>query len=121
MDKISGIAMNLETIFNVNYEDFVEKVVKASYQRPILVDIWADWCPPCLVLAPVLERLINDYEGSIFLAKVDIDEGENMKIAGQYKVRGFPTVILFFQGEEKGRFSGAKTQSAIESFIEDLT
>lgn len=109
-----------ESIYDVNYEDFAEKVIQASYHRPILVDIWADWCPPCVVLAPILEKLIDDYEGSIFLAKVDIDEGENMKIAGQYKVRGFPTVILFVQGEEKGRFSGANTQSTIESFIEDL-
>jgi len=107
-------------IFNTRYEEFQQSVIQASYNRPILVDIWADWCAPCLVLAPVLEMVINDYNGHIALAKVDVDDGENMKVAGQYKVRGFPTVILFVRGEEKGRFHGAKTKSQVESFIEDV-
>jgi thioredoxin 1 len=88
--------------------------------RPVLVDIWADWCPPCLVLAPVLEAVIADYDGRIALAKVDVDDGDNMKLAGYYKVRGFPAVILFVNGEEKGRFHGAKSKSHVKSFIETL-
>jgi putative thioredoxin len=111
--------MSSTSIFDTNYESFQQTVLQASFTRPILVDIWADWCPPCLVLAPVLEMVLHDYAGEIALAKVDVDEGENMKIAGQYKVRGFPTVILFSQGEEKGRFHGAKSKTEVISFIQD--
>lgn len=107
------------TVFNVNYEDFQQRVIEASQQRVVLVDLWADWCPPCLVIGPVLEQLIHEYEGEVSLAKLEVDEGENMKIAGQYQVRGFPTVILFRGGEEKGRFSGAKTAGFIEQFIDE--
>jgi len=53
------------------------------------------------------------------LAKLEVDEGENMKLAGRYQVRGFPTIILFQNGEEKGRFSGAKPVSPIEQFIDE--
>jgi thioredoxin 1 len=112
--------MSNADIFSTRYEQFQQSVIQESFNRPILVDIWADWCAPCLVLAPVLEMLIQEYRGQIALAKVDVDEGENMKIAGQYKVRGFPTVILFLDGTEKGRFHGAKSKSQVQSFIEDL-
>ena len=107
-------------IFDTSYEAFQVAVVQASFARPILVDIWADWCAPCLVLAPVLETVLTDYGQKIALAKLDIDEGENMKIAGRLKVRGFPTVILFFNGEEQGRFSGAKSRSEVKAFIDAL-
>jgi thioredoxin 1 len=109
-----------KTIFNTSYEEFQRSVIQASFKHPVLLDIWAQWCAPCLVLAPVLEMVINDHAGRITLAKVDVDEGENMKVAGQYKVRGFPTVILFSDGEEKARFHGAKTKSQVESFIDDF-
>ncbi|MDH5182129.1 MAG: thioredoxin family protein [Gammaproteobacteria bacterium] len=105
-------------IINVHYEDFQEKVLQASAQRTILVDLWADWCPPCLVIGPLLEKVITDYNGEVVLAKLEVDEGENMKIAGRYQVRGFPTVMLFRDGEEKGRFSGAQTAGYIKQFIE---
>lgn len=112
--------MSSNFIFDTTYEMFQESVIDASFTRPILVDIWADWCSPCLVLAPILNNVLTDYAGKIALAKVDVDQGENMKIAGRYKVRGFPTVIFFFQGEEKGRFHGARSKTEIKSFIETL-
>jgi len=112
--------MSSDISFDTTYETFQETVIEASFSRPILVDIWADWCAPCLVLAPVLNTVLKNYAGKIALAKVDVDQGENMKIAGRYNVRGFPTVILFFHGEEKGRFHGAKPKSEIKSFIDSL-
>jgi thioredoxin 1 len=66
-----------------------------------------------------LEKVVADYNGAIALAKVEVDEGENMKIAGRYQVRGFPTVILFQNGEEKARFSGSKSIVWIQEFIEN--
>jgi putative thioredoxin len=105
-------------IFDVDYEQYDDLVVKASNDKPILVDLWADWCSPCLVIAPVLKKLIDEYEGELLLAKVEVDEGENMKLAGHYKVRGFPTVLLISNGEEVARFSGAKPLSFLREFID---
>lgn len=106
-------------IFDVDYEQFDELVIKASGEKPVLVDLWAEWCSPCLVIAPVLKKLISEYDGAIRLAKVEVDEGENMKLAGHYKVRGFPTVLLIMNGEEVARFSGAKPLSFLRDFIDD--
>jgi putative thioredoxin len=105
------------TLYDVSLEDFDQRVLAESRKRPVLLDLWADWCPPCIVISPLLASVADEYEGQIAVAKIEVDDGDNMKIAGRYQVRGFPTVILFQDGEEKGRFSGAKTKSYIEQFI----
>lgn len=87
----------------------------------MLVDLWADWCAPCLTIAPILENVIHAYAGAIALAKLEVDEGENMKIAGRYAARGFPTILLIQNGEEIGRFSGAKPAHFIKDFIANHT
>ena len=108
-------------IFSANVHNFEDKVIKASHQQPVLVDLWAEWCSPCKVIAPILKQFITEDEDQILLAKVEVDEGdgENMKLAGHYRVRGFPTVILFINGEEKARFSGAKPLSFIRQFMDE--
>jgi len=102
-------------IFDVTLADFGQQVLAASAKRPILVDFWAEWCAPCLVLAPVLERVVTQRAGTVWLARVEVDD--NMKLAGRYRVRGFPTVILFADGEELGRFSGARPAGAVDRFL----
>ncbi len=104
-------------IFDVSFEDYEEKVIAASHEVPVLVDLWADWCMPCLVIAPKLKALIEEYGGRLKLAKLEVDEGENMRLAGKYRVRGFPTVILFIDGEEKDRFHGAQPLSFLREFV----
>lgn len=107
-------------IFDSHLEDFDTKVLQASRARPVLVDFWAAWCAPCLVIAPVLERVVTDYDAAIVLAKVEVDEGDNMKLAGRYGLRGFPTVILFRDGEEAGRFSGARSADQVRAFLDQM-
>lgn len=107
----------MSDIHNIQLQDFEQRVLDASQQRIVLLDFWAEWCPPCLVIAPVLEEVVSEYKDQLTLAKLEVDEGDNMKLAGRYRVRGFPTVILFKQGEEKARFSSAQTKSFIENFI----
>ena len=119
MTTIMNQAKNSPDIYAVSLEDFDEKVIEASRQRPVLLDLWADWCSPCIVIAPILTQVIERLEGRVALAKVEVDEGENMKLAGRYRVRGFPTIILFQDGEEKARFSGAHPASFIENFIHE--
>jgi len=112
-------SMSDKLIFDTSLETFDQDVLQSSHNLPVLVDFWAEWCPPCVVVAPLLEQVVNERAGEIVLAKLEVDEGENMKLAGRYQVRGFPTIILFQNGQEKGRFSGAKPASQIEQFIDE--
>lgn len=109
----------MNTIFDTTVENFNKEVIEASHLHPILVDLWADWCPPCIVIAPILKQVVENYDSDISLAKIEVDEGKNMKIAGQYQVRGFPTILLILNGEEKARFSGAQSAAFIENFIDE--
>jgi putative thioredoxin len=103
----------------VHLDGFQSSVIDASHQRPILVDFWADWCAPCHALAPHLERVVGELEGQVLLAKVEVDEGDNMRLAGHYRLRGFPTVILFEGGQERGRFSGARSSHQIRDWLQE--
>jgi len=106
-------------IFDTSLETFDQDVIEASTRRPMLVDFWADWCAPCLVIAPVLEHVMEDLHGAVGLAKLEVDEGENMKLAGHYRVRGFPTVMLFHDGRELARFSGARSRTQVLAFLKE--
>ncbi len=107
-----------DTIFIVDLNSFDKLVIEASNSKPILLDLWAEWCAPCRVIAPILEDIADEFAGEIGVAKIEVDEDENMKIAGRYQVRGFPTLILFQHGKEQARFSGAKPLHFIKEFIE---
>lgn len=106
-------------VFVVGQPDFASRVIESSQRQPILVDFWADWCAPCHALAPHLERVVAEYQGAIRLAKVEVDEGDNMKLAGHYRLRGFPTVLLFQRGEERGRFSGSRSSHQIRDWLHE--
>ncbi|MDH3355674.1 MAG: thioredoxin family protein [Chromatiales bacterium] len=103
-------------IFNIDEDQFQQKVIDDSYNQPILVDFWADWCSPCLMIAPVLKKIVPEYDGKLLLAKIDADE--NMKLCGHYRLRGFPTLLLFVNGEEVARIGGAQSAQALRAFID---
>ena len=104
-------------VYDVNENDFQHKVVEASCLRPVLVDFWAEWCAPCIALAPHLERVVQEHDGRVHLAKLEVDD--NMRMAGHYRVRGFPTVILFRDGQEVARFSGARSSPWLREFLRE--
>ena len=106
-------------IFDVDEHDFQVRVLKRSFDLPVLVDFWADWCSPCHALAPHLYKAVESFNDGIELAKLEVDEGENMRLAGRFKVRGFPTVILFLDGEEVARFASAKPTPWITHWIDE--
>ena len=103
--------------YDVEEADFEQLVVERSQQAPVLVDIGAEWCAPCRVLTPRLEKLAAEYAGGFLLAKVDADE--NMRIAGRHGVRGFPTVIAYSRGTEIGRFNSNQSEGFLRHFIDD--
>ena len=103
----------------VDLPDFDSAVLAASHRGPVLVDFWADWCGPCHALAPHLLRIVDEMAGAVTLVKVEVDEGENMKLAGHHRVRGFPTVILFRDGQDKGRFSGSRSSHQIREWLHE--
>lgn len=104
-----------QPIFDTDEQRFEQDVLRRSAQVPVLVDFWADWCAPCRTLTPVLERLAARKDAPFVLAKVEVDD--NMRLAGRYQLRGFPTVILFQHGEERGRFAGFKAADAVRELV----
>ena len=116
LEKYEVISMSdSSNIFDVTEDNFDDRVIAASQQHPIMVDFWAEWCPPCRALTPVLEKIVAEADCPVKLAKVEVDD--NMHLAGRYGLRGFPTVILFQNGEERGRFSGFKPRAEVKDFI----
>ncbi len=108
-----------DLVFDASVDDFQERVVDASLTTPVLVDFWADWCAPCHAIAPHVTRVIEQLGGRVRLAKVEVDEGENMRLAGHYRLRGFPTIMLFVAGEERGRFSGSRASHWILDWLRE--
>lgn len=104
--------------YDVEEASFDALVVERSKQHPVLLDIGADWCAPCKVLTPRLEKLVEEYGGQFLLAKVDADE--NMRIAGRHRVRGFPTVIAYSHGQEADRFHSAQPDQFLRRFVDKL-
>jgi len=103
---------------DVGSADFQDKVLAASHHAPVLVDFWADWCAPCRILKPILEKLAADYGGRFILAKLNSDQ--NQELAARYGVRGIPNVKAFVNGEMVDEFTGALPEAQIRAFIDSL-
>ncbi len=100
---------------DITETNFTQEVIQASHKTPILVDFWATWCEPCKSLMPVLNKLADEYAGQFLLAKVEIDQEQNL--ATQFAVRSVPTVKMVVNGEIVDEFTGALPEGQIREFI----
>lgn len=94
--------------------DFHQEVDKATL--PVLVDFWAIWCPPCSMVAPILDEIAQDYDSRIMVGKVNVDN--EIKTANEFGIQNIPTMIIFNQGKEVERIIGAMPKDQIVKKIE---
>ncbi len=108
----------VSSVIDVGTADFTSAVLQTSHQIPVVVDLWAEWCGPCKVLGPILEKAATEDDGSWLLAKLDVDQ--NPQIAQQLGVQGIPTVVAFKDGKEVDRFTGAVPEAQVRAFLDRL-
>ena len=102
------------SIINITNENFESEVLKAD--KPVLVDFWAEWCGPCKMIAPILEQVAEEYKDRLILAKLDVEENQN--IAMQYAVRSIPTLMLFKGGEVQAQHVGMLSKEQLGQLLE---
>lgn len=100
----------------VNDDNFQKDVIEKSKEVPVVVDFWAVWCMPCLVLGPVLEKVTKEYDGKFILAKANVDEAR--EAATKYGIMSIPSVKMFKNGEVADEFVGAQPEPNIRAWLD---
>lgn len=104
----------------MSYEvnDIKTDIIDVSQHTPVVIDFWAEWCGPCRVLGPVIEKLASQAKGRWKLVKVDLENPNNQPLAAQFQIRSIPAVRMIFQGKLLGEFNGALPESQIKQWLD---
>jgi len=105
-------------VVDVTEANFEELVLNASFERPVVVDFWAPWCAPCRALGPILERLVNERQGAVLLAKVNTDAAP--ALAEYFQIEGIPAVKAFRDGQLTREFSGVQPEGMLRAFLDEI-
>ena len=103
-------------VIDVTDQNFEEEVIKSNL--PVLVDLWAPWCRPCLMIAPVVEKLAEEYNGRFKFCRLNVDE--NPKTAAKYQVMSIPMLLFIKDGDVADTVIGAVPEQVLQPKIEEL-
>jgi thioredoxin 1 len=104
-----------EHVAKVTDGDFAAQVLEASKSQPVMVDFWAEWCRPCLMLAPTVDEIAAAYAGKLKVAKMNVDENPNTP--NKFNIRGIPTLLIFKGGQVADQLVGALPKDQIEKVL----
>ena len=115
------MSTTMEHVIEVTDETFERTVIEGSSERPVVVDLWAEWCGPCRTLGPMLEKVAAERKGAFLLAKVDIDaNGVGQSLLQAVRSQGIPTVVAFRDGQPVSMFIGAYPEEEVNRFIDSI-
>ena len=103
-----------ENIIHTSDANFQDDVINSD--TPVLVDYWAEWCGPCMMIAPILDEVASEYTDRLKICKIDVDA--NQETPPKYGIRGIPTLMLFKNGEVEATKVGALSKSQLQAFLD---
>ncbi len=106
--------MASENVTTFTDDNFEEEVLKS--EQPVLVDFWAEWCMPCRMLAPTIEKIAKDFAGKVKVGKIDTDANRDVSV--KYGISAIPTVILFKNGQVAQKFVGLRKEADFKQALE---
>lgn len=106
--------MAAENIITATESNFQQEVLGST--QPVLVDFWAEWCGPCKMLGPLLDELATEYTGRVKIAKVNIDDHQNLAV--QFRVSAIPTLLIFKNGQVVEQMVGAKSKRDLKASLD---